>query len=92
MSRGYFQMYTDVDIEVTMEDILDNLNSFDKDEIEQLYEDCKSLLDHAGKRTDDSTFSIEPSNLYDEQKMEYIGIIFNKMTLDELKELADRLK
>lgn len=93
MSRGYFSMNADdVDIDVTMEDIIDNLNQFNDSDIEMLYEECEGILEKKGIRRDDSTFSIEPTNLYDEQKMSYIATIFEKMTLNELKELAGRLK
>lgn len=91
--RGYFSMSesVDVDIDIDMDDIIENLDNFFDSDIEELYEECKARLDKQSRK-DDSTFSIEPTNLYDEQKMVHIKTIFEKMTLNELKELTERLK
>jgi len=73
-----------------MDDIIENLDEFEDDELKELFEEVESRINRC-PRANDTNFSIVPSNLYDEQKMEYIQKIYSLMNLDDLKELLIKL-
>lgn len=89
--RGYFTKHEEADIDINMDDIIENLDVFSKQDLQALLTEVSDLLDvNLEERGPDSPFSISPDNLYDEQKMEYIKKLYENLTLHQLKELANQ--
>ena len=96
MKKGYFQITTEAEYDVYIEDTIDNLDSFNDNDLTELSDELAEILDERFFRkdnsVDDSKLELIPDNLYDEEKIKIIKDIYNRMNLEDLQKLQKQLK
>lgn len=84
---GYFTIYNDErnECDVDIHDILSNINTFSKEEINDLYDAIIDRVDNKDGYINDYTLKVD--NLYDYYKLRELKKIFNKYSLEDLEKL-----
>jgi hypothetical protein len=83
MGRSYFTLYSEVECEVTINDILGNLHNFRDDELKRLQEEVNELLADVVLN--------KAKTLEEEQKVRILNEFFDKYTWEELENIKKNL-
>ena len=77
----------DVEIDVSMSDIIEELHGFSKADLKRLYDELIQYVD-----VEDDNAPLKPTSLYEEMKMNTLIEINNKYSLNELEEFLKNKK
>ena len=81
--RNYFTIYNEIEVEITMNDILGNLHNFRDDELKRLQKEVDELLAEVVLN--------KATNLEEEQKVRILNEFFDKYTWEELENIKKNL-
>jgi len=81
--RNYFTIYNEIEVEITMNDILGNLHNFRDDELKRLQKEVNELLAEVVLN--------KATNLEEEQKVRILNEFFDKYTWEELENIKKNL-
>lgn len=80
--KGCLTICEEVEVDIDIDDIIDNLNKFNKDELEELKE---SIDEELGCEQSDNLFDV--NNLEDEFKIKILKEMFYKYSWEELDKI-----
>jgi hypothetical protein len=84
MKRRSFTLYSEVECEVSISDILENLSTFRDVDLKQLQDAINDQLDEVGMS--------KAKTLEEEQKIKILNEFFDKYTWEELENIKKSLK
>ena len=84
---GYFTIYNESDYDVHMDDIIDNLKSFNDKELMELMENLETLMNKDTPKKE----SFEIKNLDDYHKIGILKEMFDKYSWSELEKIKKSL-
>lgn len=85
---GYITLYQDTEVDIYLEDIIDNLSSFNNDELIDLKEEVESKLNSTSRRNENV---LEASTLDEEYKIRILREMFNKFSWEELEDIKKKI-
>ena len=92
--KGYITITenVDVDVDIDIDTIINNLDEFNENDLSELFEALEYKIgSNYYKRNSDSIYKLIPDNLYDEQKMELLKEIYEKLSINDLQKLKKQI-
>lgn len=86
---GYMTVYTDSEIDVFVDDIIDNLNSFNEDELLELKKEIEIKINKSTSRQKQNI--LISSTLDEEYKIQILKEMFDKFSWSELEDIKKKI-
>ena len=86
---GYIMLNQEIDVDVYIDDIISNLNNFDKDELLELQDEIDFHLNKYNTNKKENV--LEASTLDEEYKIKILKEMFDKFSWEELEEIEKKI-
>ena len=86
---GYITLNQEIDVEIDVDDIVSNLNSFNKDELIELQDEIDFHLNKYNLKKKEDV--LEASTLDEEYKIKILKEMFDKFSWEELEEIKKKI-
>lgn len=88
---GWFTITSQNDVDIYIDDIIKNLNSFNSAELSKLYNELSKKIFNKSHLTEESIGVLEIKTLSDEYKFKILKELFNRYNLEDIEKVLKLL-